>query len=297
MRTSVQAQRYLRARSCALLLSLPLLAAVSGRTLAGPPFETDDPEPVELGHYEFYVFSGTDGTPVEKDPIGPSFEFNWGALPNTQFHAIVSFGAIIPSNNPGYAPAGEGATAYGLLDTELGVKYRFISETDNRPEIGAFPMIELPTGSYSRGLGVGKTWYKLPIWIQKDWDPWTTYGGGGYEVVPQVGYKNFLYAGWLLQRDLGERWTLGGELWYHGAEGLATAQIRPATMFDFGGYYYLRKPGFQLLFALGHTVVGQSETYAYLGLYWTWGEGAETSPRTANIAWSMSARSPSQPLL
>jgi hypothetical protein len=274
-------------RNCCTFLAI----LAPGLVIAGPPFQTDDPEPVDLGHYEFYIFSGSDGTPVETDPIGPAFEFNWGALPNTQFHAIVSFGAILPSNDAAYAPAGTGPSAYGLLDTELGVKYRFIDQTKDRPEVGIFPMIELPTGGYSRGLGVGTPWYKLPLWIQKDSGPWTTYGGGGYEVVNQVAYKSFPYGGWLLQRDIGDKWTLGGERWYHGPEGLATPQIRSATMFDFGGYYYFRKPTFQLLFCAGHTVVGQSETYLYLGLYWTWGKKDGGSPG-APVAWSMAAGSP-----
>ncbi|HUN74638.1 MAG TPA: hypothetical protein VMU40_08995 [Steroidobacteraceae bacterium] len=260
--------------------------------LAGPPFQTDDPEPVDLGHYEFYVFSGSDGTPIETDPIGPAFEFNWGALPNTQLHAILSFGAILPSNNPAYAPAGEGPSAFGLLDTELGVKYRFIQQRTYIPEVGTFPMVELPTGSYSRGLGVGKTWYKLPIWIQKDSGPWTTYGGAGYQVVHEVDYKSFAYAGWLLQRDIGEKWTLGGELWYHGAEGLATPQTQSATMLDVGGYYYFRKPAFQLLFCVGHSIAGQSETYAYLGLYWTWGGNKEGQSPEHAVGWSSTARGP-----
>lgn len=284
-------------RSSGVLLGTLMLAALCGRALAGPPFQTDDPEPVDLGHYEFYIFSGSDGTPVETDPVGPAFEFNWGAFPNTQLHAILSFGAILPSNNPGFAPAGQGPSAYGLLDTELGVKYRFISQTADRPEVGTFPMIELPSGDDSRGLGVGRTWYKLPIWIQKDWGPWTTYGGGGYQVVPQVGYKDFPYAGWLLQRDIGDKWTLGGEVWYHGPEGVATPQTESATMIDVGGYYYFKKPAFQLLFAVGHTVAGQSETYAYLGLYWTWGEEAKKASPEANVGWSQSARSAAQPPL
>ena len=165
----------------------------------------------------------------------------------------------------------DGPTTYGLLDTELGVKYRFITETATRPEVGIFPMAELPTGNASRGLGVGTTWYRLPLWIQKDWGPWTTYGGGGYEIVRQVGFRSFPFAGWLLQRDVGEKWTLGGEVWYHGSEGPVTPQRRYSTMIDLGGYYYFRKPASQLLFALGHTAFGQPETYAYLGLYWTWG--------------------------
>ncbi len=284
--------RILRA-ICLSAVALALLGR-SGSALAGPPFQTDDPEPVDLGHYEFYVFAASDGTPLETDASGPAFEFNWGALPNMQLHAVLSFGGIDPANDPQYLPAGAGPSAYGLLDTELGVKYRFIPQSDTFPEVGVFPMIELPTGSYSRGLGTGKTWYKLPLWLQKDFGPWTTYGGGGYQVVDQAGYRNFRYAGWLLQRDLGDKWTLGGEFWYHGPEGLATPQTHSATMLDIGGYYYFRKPAFQLLFSVGHTVAGQSETYAYLGLYRTWG-AAEGATAAKPVAWSTGPMFPQRP--
>jgi len=238
---------------------------------AGPPFQTDDPDPVEFRHYEFYIFGGDDGTPVENDPSGPAAEFNWGAIPNLQLHVIVPLGAIIPSNNPAYLPSGGGARAYGLTDTELGVKYRFVKETKYLPMIGTFTMFEMPTGSYSEGLGVGKVWYKVPIWMQKDWGHWTTYGGGGYEFVPQAQYNNFDFEGWMLQRDVGKKWTLGAEIFHHGPEGIATAQTHASTMIDGGGYYYFRNPGFQLLFAYGHSVAGQTENYAYVGFYWTWG--------------------------
>jgi len=239
--------------------------------VAGPPFQTDDPEPVDYRHYEFYVFAASDGTPVETDPVGPALEFNWGAAPNLQLHAILPFGAILPSDNPAYFPAGTGPMLLVLTDMELGAKYRFVKETKRRPMIGTFSMLEVPTGSYARGLGVGKVWYKVPIWIQKDWGHWTTYGGGGYQIVNQFQYRSFPYAGWLVQRDIGKKWTLGAEVFSHGPEGLATPQTRAAMMVDFGGYYYFRNPGFQLLFCYGHTVVGQPENYAYLGLYWTWG--------------------------
>jgi len=49
-------------------------------------------------------------------------------------------------------------------------------------------------------------------------------------------------------------------------------------MLDLGGYYSF-KPGFQLLFSAGHTVVGQAETYTYLALYWTWGPKGEENDR------------------
>jgi hypothetical protein len=148
---------------------------------------------------------------VETDPVAPAFEANWGAAPNLHLHIIRAFGAILPSNNPRYFPAGVGPSAYGLTDIELGAKYRFVKETKHRPEFGTFTMLEIPTGSYAKGLGVGKVWYKLPIWVQKSWGHWTTYGGAGYQIVPQTGYRNFTYGGWLLQRDIGKKLTLGAE--------------------------------------------------------------------------------------
>jgi urease accessory protein len=41
-----------------------------GTANAGPPFRTDDPVPVEFGHYEFYTFST--GTIASKDKSGTS---------------------------------------------------------------------------------------------------------------------------------------------------------------------------------------------------------------------------------
>jgi hypothetical protein len=108
--------------------------------------------------------------------------------------------------------------------------------------------------------------------VQKSFGEWTTYGGGGMTLVNVPGYRNYPFAGWLVQRDLSKKVTLGTEIFYHGPEGLATPQTRPATLVDIGGYYKFRDPGFQLLFCYGHTAVGQKENYAYLGLYWTWGK-------------------------
>jgi len=260
--------------ACLLFLLSMLFGALT--TWAGPPFQTDDPEPIDYRNFEFYTFGTADGTAAEMDTSGPAAEFNWGALPNVHLHILVPLAAIFPSNNPALAPAGEGSRAVGLGDIETGVKFRFIQEGKHRPQVGTFVMFELPVGSAAKGLGVGKTWYKVPLWAQKSFGPWTTYGGGGETVFSNSpGYKNYPFAGWLLQRDIGKKLTLGTEVFYHGAEGLGTAQTRSAALVDIGGYYYFRNPGFQLLFAYGHTAVGQSENYAYLGLYWTWGKKSD----------------------
>jgi hypothetical protein len=247
---------------------------------AGPPFQTDDPTPVDLGHYEAYIFGTVDATPVELDSAGPAFEFNWGAIPNVQLHAILPFGAAVPMNNPVYAPAGTGPSAFGLTDMELGVKYGFIKQTKHRPQIGSFTMFEIPTGSYSRGLGVGRVWYKLPIWVAKDIGSWSLDGGIGYTVVPQDQYRNFLYGGFLVKRVINKRLELSAEVFSHAREGIATAQTQASTLIDAGGYYHFKSPGLQLLFAYGHSIAGQTENYAYLGLYKTWGKDKAADQKT-----------------
>lgn len=263
----------IRGKSLALAMLLFALAACGlARAQAGPPFQTDDPTPVDYGHYEAYIFGVVDGTPAELDSTGPAFEFNWGAVPKIQIHAILPWGGIFPSNNPAYAPGGEGPSAFGLTDMEFGVKYGFITQTKRRPQIGSFTMLEIPTGNYSKGLGVGTPWYKLPIWVAKDFGAWTLDGGAGYAVVPQTQYRNYPYGGFLIKRVINKKLEMSVEVFSHAREGLAAAQTQASTMIDAGGYYHFKQPGLQFLFAYGHSVAGQTENYTYIGLYKTWGK-------------------------
>ncbi len=243
----------------------------------GPPYQTDDPTPVDFHHYEFYVFGTVSSTPLETDPVGPAFEFNWGAVPNVQIHAVLPFGAVRPSNGPGETEL----NAYGLNDVELGVKYGFIKQTKHRPQIGTFPMLEIPTGSSAKGLGVGQVWYKLPLWVEKDLGAWTIDGGAGYAIVRQDGYRSFPYGGFLAKRELGKKLELAAEIFAHAAEGLGTPHTGSSTLIDAGGYYHFKSPGLQLLFAYGHSIAGQRENYAYLGLYRTWARNKETDKAAA----------------
>jgi hypothetical protein len=266
------------------LLCFLLLLAAPKLSAQGPPYQTDDPVPVDLHHYEFYIFGSTDGTSAETDSTGPAFEFNWGAIPRVQLHAILPWGSINPSNNPVYLPGGTGPSAFGLTDMELGAKIAFIKESKYFPQVGTFTMFETPTGSYDKGLGVGKVWYKLPLWFQKNIGHWLLDGGAGETIVPQTQYSNFPYGGFLLKYAFGERLELGGEVFAHGREGFATPQTEASTMIDVGGYYHFKHhPGEQFLFCYGHSVAGQTENYAYVGMYWTWGK--EKKNQDAGSAW------------
>jgi hypothetical protein len=237
-----------------ILIGLTFSKAAS----AGPPFLTDDPEPVPYRHFEAYLFSSIDRTPDDKTVQVPAAEFNWGAVPEVQLHAVLPLVLDAPSG---------GSRQYGLGDIELGIKYRFIDETVDMPQVGIFPMVELPTGDADRGLGNGRTWYRLPIWLQKSWGEWTTFAGGGYVINPAPDQRDYGFGGWLLQRRISRRLILGGEAFLQGATAVGD---RSTTFINFGGYYNVT-PEFSILFSAGHSVIGADHLIGYLALYWTWG--------------------------
>jgi hypothetical protein len=148
----------------------------------------------------------------------------------------------------------------------LGIKYRFLHETNGWPQLGIFPMAELPTGDAGRGLGNGRTWFRLPLWAQKSWGPWTTYGGGGAALNSAPGQRDYPFAGWLVQRDLGKRLTLGGEIFTQGKD---MDTDHGFTALNFGGQFNFNEH-FSLLFSGGHSVAGDDHNLWYVGLYWTW---------------------------
>jgi hypothetical protein len=67
-------------------VSLAAVLLLSSSALAGPPFVTDDPEPVDYLHWELYTFSMGMHAMAETDGVAPSCDCNYGGLPNVQLH-------------------------------------------------------------------------------------------------------------------------------------------------------------------------------------------------------------------
>jgi hypothetical protein len=166
---------------------------------AGPPFLTDDPEPVGVGHWEVYGASQWSFARHSGTGTLPHVEVNYGAVSELQLHAIVPAVLALATGTP---------ARYGLGDVELGAKFRFVDEADRIPQVGTFPLVLLPTGSAARGLGSGKLHAFLPLWVQKSFGPWTTYGGGGLSVASG---ERGAVAGWLLERTFGTVFLFGLE--------------------------------------------------------------------------------------
>jgi hypothetical protein len=245
-----------------LSLLLCMTVHVPPAAWAGPPFTTDDPEPVEYHHGEFYLASEYANNKDGKIGTLPHFEFNYGVVPQVQLHLLVPLAFDHPNGGP---------TMYGLGDTEVGVKYRFIRESETAPQIGIFPLVHAPTGDNGRGLGGGHAPVFLPLWLQKSWGPWTTYGGGGYWINPGSGNKNHWQLGWLGQRDLTKELTLGAELFYFGKD---TDSGRDRTGYNVGGIFNLSEQH-HILFSAGGDIAGNNRFSAYLGYQWTFGPHEE----------------------
>jgi hypothetical protein len=229
-----------------------LSAAAVSPVRAGPPFLTDDPEPVEFHHAEFYLAStGASSTDGAAGSL-PLFEFNYGILRETQFHVLLPMAYSSPSGQPG-------ARGYG--DTELGLKLRFVKETGARPQIGTFPLLELPTGDAARGLGSGHVQLYLPLWIQKSWGAWTSYGGVGWWRNPGAGSRDWTYAGWLLQRTVAGRLVIGGELF---AASAAQVGGSGSSGYDLGAVLDLTDKH-HILVSLGRNLSGGRLTRFYAG--------------------------------
>ena len=207
------------------------LAVVLRPALAGPPYVTDDPEPTDTGQFENYLYvQGTHAVGAFNAP-GAGIEINYGAFADTQL--TWSF----PLNpNPG--PGG-----MGLVWAPLGggVKYRFIEEDADgwQPQIAVFPQIFIPVGGASH---TSPTTELLPIWLQKSFGQWTSFGGGGFVNNPGAGNRDYEIYGWALQRQITNNLALGGELFGQSRssdELGASRAVGFAALYDFSDEWHL----------------------------------------------------------
>jgi hypothetical protein len=234
-----------------LLLVVQIITLLTIKNWAGPPFDTDDPEPVDYLHWEFYVSSIMEFQHTASNLTLPHFEINYGAVPNVQIHLIAPLGYIHD----------ETGTKYGYSTTEFGIKYRFISETENMPQIGVFPLVEIPTGDKSKELSNGQYQFYLPIRFQKSWGKFTSYGGAGYWINPGQGNRNWIFTGWEVQYDFSEVLTLGAEAYYHTSD---SQDSKPAPGFNIGGIINPDETN-HILFSAGSTSGSGRTITGYLG--------------------------------
>jgi hypothetical protein len=235
-----------------LFLAGPWLA------IAGPPFVTDDPEPVDYQHWEFYVASQHVATTDGWSGTVPQLELNYGAAPDLMLHLIAPLAYDAPS---------AARRHYGYGDTEVGFKFRFLQETANLPEAGVFPLLEIPTGNEQDGLGSGDLQALLPLWLQRRFGDWTVYGGGGYGINSGTGNRDWGFGGMVVQWQVAHDAALGVEVNHRTkmeTDGRADTAFNVGTIVDFTEHQHL-------LLSAGRSIDGPTNFQLYVAYQFTFG--------------------------
>ena len=117
-----------------------LLLAAAAPAIGGPPYQTDDPEPTDFGHWEIYAFATADGRHGDVDGSA-GIDLNYGGARGLQLTMTLP----VAFNRSTGGSWGDGAG-----DAEVAAKYRFLmtSSTVGRQRSSAR---FLPTSS--NGLG------------------------------------------------------------------------------------------------------------------------------------------------
>lgn len=216
---------------------------------AGAPFSTDDPEPTDFKHFELYF--STSHAFKENEASGNlfNFEVNYGLIPNMQIHLLLPLNYSSLSNEPLKA---------GYANTEFGIKYRFLEESELLPQLAIYPALSIPTVK-DNDFSDGTTKIYLPLWAQKSWNKLTTYGGGGYWINPGTGNKNYQFYGWEVQYDFTDKWMLGSEIYYQTPDQIDAKSIMIANI---GGCFSFSEKG-HILFSVGHSLINEPVTTAF----------------------------------
>jgi hypothetical protein len=154
-------------------------------------------------------------------------ELNYGAANNVQLSLT------LPEN---YIESP--ALRAGGGDVSASAKWRFLHAPDDSwlPDAAVFPAVTFPSGARAFGAGHGSLF--VPVWLEKDFGPWSTFGGGGYAVNPDVGQRNFALVGCALTRSFGARLNLGVEI-YHQTRAIVGGPA--STNLGFGAVYQMTK--------------------------------------------------------
>ncbi len=180
---------------------VPLALGIACRAaVAGPPFLTDDPEPVDLHHAEINVI-GQQTRAASGRAGSASGEVNLGCAAETQCHVAVPIAFDHPV---------DGSPQAGFGDLEFGVKYRFLDRPDGW-SAAVYPTLDLPTGDAGRGLGNGRAQLLLPLWVQRSVGAWSWDAGVARLVNRASAARDSWFAGLLVQRSFGDALSLGAE--------------------------------------------------------------------------------------
>ena len=172
---------------------------------AGPPFLTDDPGMAPKGWdvYTNAVYTKTSGGNTLTAPI---LDVSYSLTPRFKFNATMAYATLHPNG---------ASSQSGITDTDFKFKWRF-ADADEKTgawDVGIAPTVTFPTASKTKGIGDGLWRYRVPLIFGKSWGRVTVQAEIGYKFVAGRGVSDEIAGGADLQYALGDKWTVGAELY------------------------------------------------------------------------------------
>jgi hypothetical protein len=133
-----------------------------------------------------------------------------------------------------------GPAVAGLGNVELAAKYKFLHQEAFGWDVAVFPRLFLPSASAE----VGEKHFSLllPIWAERDWGDWSTFGGGGCVLNRSGGSQDYCLMGWALTRHVLPDLQLGAEIVHQGADskgGRASTGAGAGLIYDINEHIHL----------------------------------------------------------
>jgi hypothetical protein len=174
-----------------------LLLAITTSANAGPPYQTDDPDPTDTGGLEAYAFVEGDWDRSFAGSAG--IEANYGAAPDLQ----LSLGLPLDvASRPLRVSRG---------NLEVSAKWRFINDEKSGWSLATFPGLTLPTSKGAHGLEL-----LLPLWFGWKREDFSMFGGGGRVITSVPDGRDHWTGGLAATRQFGSV-NLGVEVGHSGA--------------------------------------------------------------------------------
>jgi len=219
---------------------------------------TDDPGTPGNRNWEINVGFIEETGKGETNFQAPDFDFNYGAGDRVQLNFEI----------PIAVRSAASVNESGLGNSKVGVKWRFLGETQSGLAISTYPHLVFnnPTSAARRGLADEGLQFFLPIEVSQRLGKFQVNGEAGYNIQQKL--PNEIWLGLVAGYEASERVELLGELHCIEARRLAENE----SVFDFGGRIKLTKL-YTLLFTAGRALPGstddQPKFLVYAGMQFT----------------------------
>lgn len=133
-----------------------------------------------------------------------------------------------------------GSAQWGFGNVELGAKYRFLTQQNFGLDVAVFPQMILPT--VSANIGTSHASFLLPVWLEKDWGPWSAFGGGGCELNRGGASRDFCEAGLAVTDQVRTDLQLGMEIFHQTVDtigGQDTTSVGAGVRYDLNDHLHL----------------------------------------------------------